>query len=73
MSIVKSRSEASLDYAQDDRRSGVETMKGGFVMAKEKEISIVIRRVNYNHFIVKNHVLDFLQLVNWFKEFVTKV
>lgn len=48
-------------------------MKGGFVMAKEKEISIVIRRVNYNHFIVKNHVLDFLQLVNWFKEFVTKV
>jgi len=41
-------------------------------MSKVKEMHIVVRRINRNRFIVQNQIFDYLQLVNWFKEIVTK-
>lgn len=38
---------------------------------KSKEVRIVIKRISCNEFVVDGKVLDYLQLINWFREIIT--
>jgi len=42
------------------------------MVEKAKEIHIIVKRINCNRFIVHNHIFDYLQLVNWFRDIVTE-
>ena len=41
-------------------------------MTKTKELHIHIKRISHNKFMIHNQEYDYLQLVNWFKDKVTK-
>lgn len=41
-------------------------------MPKNKELHIIVKRINHNKFIVRNQMFDYLQLVNWFKEIISE-
>lgn len=39
---------------------------------KIKEMHIVFKRINFNRFIVQGKVMNYLELVNWFRDIVTE-
>ncbi len=41
-------------------------------MDKTKELKISIKRINCNYYIVKGKEYDYLELVNWFRDIITK-
>lgn len=41
-------------------------------MEKIKEMHIVFKRINFNRFIVQGKVMNYLELVNWFRDIVTE-
>ncbi|MCX7843362.1 MAG: hypothetical protein N2489_09900 [Clostridia bacterium] len=45
--------------------------RGGKAMIKTKEITIKIKRINANKYIVDGKQMDYLELVQWFKDKVT--
>lgn len=40
-------------------------------MSQAKELHIVIKRINNNKYILCGKILDYIQLINWFKDFIT--
>lgn len=41
-------------------------------MPKVKELHILIKRINNNKYVVQDEILDYMQLINWFKDLVTE-
>jgi hypothetical protein len=41
-------------------------------MPKSKELHIIIKRISYNKYVVENETFDYMQLINWFKDYITE-